>query len=1039
MPIVDIPTMRLDTALDTPKGFQVTPGFADIEKGSNTPPRENWASTLDSPLLSTVAGATSALGAAFRRDNLIGSALSAEDRRPGEWDYSYKPYDDIKGTEYEQHSDRFLDARNANHARSIKRQIDQEVEDVKTLGAMPWYQSVPVELLAGGFDLPTLMPAGAFVRSVKGGFSVARTAVSVGTMAGVSSTTQEAGLHAIQETRTVEESAVNIGASVLLGSLIGAGGAKLLSNVEWNEGVRALDRIVAKEPVPDAKVTTSHPSSIGAAALEPHTLDETAVAGAVAGGLARATRPLNPAMRISQSPNSATREVGSNLFEMSTYMRGNEDGFASPVSAETLRKEWDGGLMLAVQATRNNYSSYRKAGGNLSRSEFESEIGKAMRRGDEHAIPEVAAAAKSWRSNVIEPLKEVAIKAKLLPEDVSVETATSYFSRMWKRGQLIADEPVFKKVVRDWVGRNIPRWREAFDAETSKKSAKLKNEKLTEYLADRRLERDARFGDDLATRSMSDDIANEVFNKLTGRASEGTRPEFITITSRGPLKERTFNIPDELVERWLESDVGLVGRRYQRVMSSDVELANKFGTPDMKDALQKVRDGYDKLRKGVTDPKELTRFANAEKSDLRDLEGVRDIIRGIYGQSGVDADYGYIFRIANSLQYIFKMGQVVLSSLTEPVRVVAAKGLLPFMRDGFNGLSNIHALGLSIEEARLAGNINDKILAHRLSTLADLTDFYGSRGPVEKFMDNATNVASSWNGIRMWTDAGKMLASTMIQNQILKGVTNFAKLSAKERRYLAFVGIDESMATRIAKQFSDHGEEIGGVNVARTTAWTDDVAKRTYRAALNKDLDSMIVTKGAGDVPLFANTPFGRLILQFNTFNLASHQRILMRGLQEGHARFLGTVMALSTMGMLQTYLAAVANNRTNKLPSMAENPGWWIAEGLDRSGLFSVPIQIANGVEKLTGINPIKAPMKMGDVGQTGSQRIANRNELGVLGPTAGTIHDIGTVASAPKNIMAGEDITQGQKNAAERLIPFNSYYGMRQFLKYILNPPVN
>ena len=138
MPIVDTPTMRLDTALDTPKDFQVTPGFADIEKGSNAPPRENWASTLDSPLLSTVAGVTSALGAAFRRDNLVGAALSAEDRKPGEWDYSYKPYDDINGTEYEQYSGRFLDARNANHARSIKRQIDQEVEDVKTLVAMPW-------------------------------------------------------------------------------------------------------------------------------------------------------------------------------------------------------------------------------------------------------------------------------------------------------------------------------------------------------------------------------------------------------------------------------------------------------------------------------------------------------------------------------------------------------------------------------------------------------------------------------------------------------------------------------------------------------------------------------------------------------------------------------------------------------------------------------------------------------------------------------------------------------------------------------------
>lgn len=1667
MGIVDVPSFNVAARVDTPKGFAVTPGKLDADHGSDAPPRENWASTLDSPLLSAVAGVTGTMGAAFRQNNVVASAMSAEDKDHRQWDFNYKPYDDVKGSRYEPHWERFIDARNQKHADAIKRQIDQETDDKRTLEGLPWYARMPAELIAGTLDLPTLIPGGAFIKSTKGGFSIARSAVATGIGAGAGAAIQEAGLHASQETRTIAESGVNVAGSVLLGGMIGAGGAKLLSHLEWrksaadlatanrvmgepaedvaigyhgspnaknltelkaseggelgaglyfsrdkevaqgysrvgdltgNEGTldlkiaganlkevtreeflaarsalyadeqaknggvwsrevaaRAERRLIedyqaqgyhgiydVKErqgvifpdhvgkatidrgtiargettpytPEQAAAATGGHPSSIGAAALEPHGLEQTAISGAVAGGVAKVSRRLNSAQRLSQSESPVTRDVAGNLFEMSSYTRGNESGVASPIAAETLRKEWDGGLMNAVRATRDHYASYRKGGGDLSRTEFENEVGRAMRRDDKHAVPEVARAAQAWRSQVFDPLKEAAIKAKLLPEDVGVDTAASYFSRMWRRGALIAQEPEFKQVVSNYYSNLIKKEFEASATNYNKRVAQLEQEaadltltpeqrattlreletaktlheatrfelseqadrlsdlagdlrtaksdladrKITEaaynakveavkaeraeitkaggqdlrdfleqrttlnrrerhvefgnaglqerseralsqladieeanqrsmerlvakgqklekdldrldadaleeritqlaenygaiarkaeqsaeranktiegikergakaeahakrvrerevakearspenyslleflasqgglkpdpelkaivdknpfipgrgylfrkngmtldrareaavldkYLVDNdvtgvmaenvqststvrdlldaidaeargqkqyklgreperrqdraselhdinqaldhaledagfkasevpdnvrdravaildregtidpldayeravmepskaevkvqaRLEKEAdyqsklaermdavaqrleaarnldhdavmaeiksaidkvtretssaslergaragrlgeklealdpkriedrlkaidavkkdmerRFYDRWEIRSLGEaidpankaaarfddhakEVADEVFNKLTGRASEGVRPEFISITSRGPMKERTFNIPDELVEPWLESNAVEVGRRYQRVMSSDVELANKFGSPDMKDALAKVDSSYDRLRQGITDPKELTRINAAQVEDKKHLAAVRDIIRGIYGQGNASADYAYMFRIAASAEYVLKMGSVVLSSLTEPVRVVAAKGLLPFMRDGFNALSNIKALKLSIEEARLAGNINDKILAHRLSTLADLSDVYGSRGPVEKFMDNATNVASSWNGIRMWTDAGKSLASTLIQNQILKGVSDFAGAGAKTRKYLAFLGIDEGMAERIGKQFAEHGENMGGVHVAKTEAWTDDVAVRIYRAALNKDLDSMVVTRGAADLPLFAHSPIGRIILQFNTFNLASHQRILMRGLQEGGARFVGTVAAMTTMGMLQTYLAALAGNRMSKLPNMAEDPGWWLSEGLDRSGVFSVPFQIANGVEKLTGFNPVKAPMKMFDQGNSQSARMANRNELGaVLGPAAGTLQDIGAVAGISKTLAEGKDVTQGQKNAATRLVPFNSYFGVRQMLNYVVNPP--
>jgi hypothetical protein len=46
-------------------------------------------------------------------------------------------------------------------------------------------------------------------------------------------------------------------------------------------------------------------------------------------------------------------------------------------------------------------------------------------------------------------------------------------------------------------------------------------------------------------------------------------------------------------------------------------------------------------------------------------------------------------------------------------------------------------------------------------------------------------------------------------------------------------------------------------------------------------------------------------------------------------------------------------------------------------------------------------------------------------------------TAGMIPKQAVKGEDVTQGQKNAAERLLPFNSYLGLRQMLRYLINVP--
>jgi hypothetical protein len=1043
MPVADLSPLDPAIPVDTPRGMAVSPGAL----GEPAPADADWS-----------VGRLAA--AQLRQENSIGSWLASEQRHR-EVNDGLDPWAEIKGTPYEQHFDSFADVFNRADFEGVKRQIDRETEDRKTIAAAPAWASIPLGMTSGVLDWPTLLPGGAFVRAGKGGFSAAKSALSVGTAAGVGVTVQELGLHASQELRTPEESAVNISAGVLIGGLLGGAGAKLLSDAEWISATRNLDADIAAPAAADDMLgaATANPSSLGAAALGNKTLDEMTISGTVAGRVAKATAWANPGQRLMQSPNEAARETALNLFDMTQYLRGNREGIASPQSVEKLRQEWNSGLMQAIEADNAAYKAYRQRVGKeaMKRTQFEDEVGRAGFRGDKHEIPEIAQSAQAWRKNVGDPLRDAAANTPtrtgetMLPEGITVDTATSYFSRVPNRMKMQADEAGFKDAVASWVHRSAGRWRQEFEAEMAAKlsDAQAKAAKgtveakraLRDLEIEIRNERDAKFGDDAWTQQRAREVADEVFDKYMGKWDPEPgqiRPEQFKVGARGPLKGRTFNMPDELLEPWMEHNATNIWTRYHRIMATDIEMTRKFGDPLMTEPLEKVKARYDELRKGETDPDKLRKLNEREKADMRDLEGVRDLLRHTYPTSQAGREWGHIARIANSLNYVRLMGQVMLSSLPEAPRAAMVHGLRPFVTESFSALRNLKALKMSANEAKLAGNISDRVLASRLATIADIADTYTSKGPVEKFMDNMTNVASSWNGIRLWTDGVRSISTVVSQNRILRTVTNWDKAGKKDRDLLNFLGVDQAMAERIAKQFDQHGETIDKVMGAGTERWTDDVAQRAFRFALNKDLDSLVVTRSVADVPLMANTPLGRVIFQFNTFNLASHQRVLLRGLQEGPQRFIGGVVALTSMGMLGTYLAAVAGNRVDKLPDFAENPGWWIGEGLDRSGIFMMPFMLANAAEKLSGINPIRRPMQAFDEGRQGSDRVRARNRASIFGPSSGLASDVLDLPGiAHAAVSSDVEVTPGQRNTMERLIPFQSYAGMRQMLRYIVNPP--
>lgn len=181
-------------------------------------------------------GGAAIWGAAFRQTNSFVSAMQAM-RNSGSFAPTpgYNPVDDIKEWKDQRylldHGSRFVGSRSYAETNAIKAQIDQEESD-KRLLASSGSAGFIAQMGAGFLDPTILMPAGVAVDSVKGGLTFARAAARTGAAGLLQTATQEALLHASQQTRTFEESAINVASGTILSALIGGGAAALLSRGE---------------------------------------------------------------------------------------------------------------------------------------------------------------------------------------------------------------------------------------------------------------------------------------------------------------------------------------------------------------------------------------------------------------------------------------------------------------------------------------------------------------------------------------------------------------------------------------------------------------------------------------------------------------------------------------------------------------------------------------------------------------------------------------------------------------------------------------
>lgn len=963
------------------------------------------------------------LGAAFRTQNVIGSFLSAQGLPdPNRIEDGFDAIDYVKDdTEFAPYVEDFAGVFNRKAADALKIQIRREERDRRTLDAagVPGFLA---QAAAGLADLPTLIPFGGPLMA--GARSVGGTAIRIGTAAGIDAAVSEAALQATQRTRTTDETVVNIGGSIVLGSALGALVARYLNPVE----ARALSRKIEDQEAAFADVDRafSGGASAGAAAKDkgPLKLKDEALISKLP-----LVNQQDPLIRLQLGELETGRVAVRQLAETPLEYAENAAGVATERggSVETRIKMWQAPLYRATREIDTEYARYYHAtpeptawqrrlspalsefdrmrgGQKLTYKQFKEEVGRAAYMGGEHQIPEVRSAAKVYRE-LDERLKKAAIDARLFPEDVDVVGDISHRFRMYNKQRIIAGRNRFAAVLHDYF-------------KTQRDIAAKVDEAADK--ADDAAKKAAEFG------RLSDDelksVVDEVINTILGNA-EGRIPYDIVAGPRGPLKERVLKIESAKIHDFLENDIEQVMRAQLRTMSADVELAKKFGSVDLKEEIRKIHDEADARIAKATTPKERQRLEKARKNAVRDVEGIRDRLRGTYklpsDPSSLVLRAG---RIARNLNYMRLLGGMTISAIPDIAKVTFTHGLTSTFRDGFMPLMrNFKAVRLAGEEVKAAGTALDMVLDSRTMALADITDDFGRHSKFERGLSALSSKFGVMSLMAPWNAALKQFSGLVTMTNILRASEAVTKGTASPDmvRKLAAAGIDADLAGRIAKEFAKHGEKIDGVWVAKGADWTDKEALEAFRAAVVRDVDRIIVTPGQ-DKPLWMSTELGKTVGQFKSFAISSMQKTLLSGIQQRDAATLnGTLLMLGLGAMVY------ALKEKNAGRELSDDPRVWAAEALDRSGLTGWLVEANNIAEKATR-------GRVGLSALTGQQitRYASRNVTGAfLGPSADAVSDIFQVSGS---IFAG-DTTQADLRRMRQMLPFQNLFWMRSLFNKV------
>ena len=974
------------------------------------------------------------LGAYWRQENIIGSGLNQEIGLPETKDNP--DFDAYSFFTEEEKSDRAfvskaLYADNEEEILATRRQVTKERAD-KDMMAKAGAVGVALGLPVMVFDPISLLTIGGAVRNTyKVGKSIFSSAMVTGSVISAETAVQEAALHTQQLTRTFGESALNVSASAFLSGVLGASVAKMSGAGANDKFVDALVDVMNVEPkiaagvnsvINDVDVPAFGTDSVGAA----KTFKDTQVKGKVARKLVD-WLGFDPLSRTITSENPFTRIIASRLAENPIEMDGD-----ILQAAESLAMYHRGKLGVAVERNEEFFIEYKKAGGKLPRQKFNESVASAIRTGDSN-VPQIKSSADMWNKELYNPLKDEMIAQKLLPEDVEIHTANNYLNRVWNKEKVNAQYPQFVRKVSTWLADKDQRLFNEASLASKQIDALNKTEvtgEATKEIA--RLQAiidkaEFKKGKDFEPEDYNN-IAKQIATRITGTPDGrlpydwkmgdgspggGVNNKGISGTSlRGPLRNRVFQIDDAIIEEFLENDIETLGARFLQNVAADIELTREFGDVNMADQIRDISRWYEDKMEIAPTPKESLRLGKQRDADIRDISGMRDRMRGVYGFSENNI-WTRMARSSRDLNYLRLLGGVTVSSLPDVSRVFMAEGFGKTFKSGLVPLvASSKRFKAAASELKRYGVGNDAFMSGKSEVIADVGDYAQGGTMLERGLRSGASKFGKLNFLDYWTAGMKQLHAVTMQTSIFDGLAK-----GKYDKRLARLGIDEQSAKDMYAQVKLYGTNQDGIWLTNAKNWDRPDLERMWGAAVRKESDRVIVIPGQ-EKPLFMSREMGKTVGQFRSFILSATQRVFIAGLQNQDHNALGGFASLVGMGMFTYNLKQKIAGR-----EVSDDPAVWIMEGIDRSGVVGIIGEVTNTMEKLSG-NSLGLRPLLG-IDAPASKQVSRSVQESALGPTFGSL--LSTGISASNALISKDEMTEADIRTLRRLIPLQNLFYLR------------
>lgn len=780
------------------------------------------------------------------------------------------------------------------------------------------------------------------------------------------------------------------------------------------------------------------------------------------------------------------------------------------------------GIQATNQEFYNFYKRTKSAGGLRSlaavsaKEQFMFDVTDAMHlklRGRSHSVPEVNKAAEAYLNKVFYPMikeaKELGLPAfKELSEPELLTIATQHI----KHDKVISEPLALHSIARQHAYYKIMN-----DPDL------MKNKKLIKMLEESTEVTGSRI---VSAMDLSEAIAAKlmarwggVFNKH-GSASLLTEvPLMAKFAYIDPtMKFKVKDVAGKEVERtfgeFLEKNMEKTARSWVRSMGPDIEMYRTFGVVNPmeisgrhgevkaaqfwvdieKEQQAKLKAIAEDAEKRIAEkaktasPEELAKFtekvqAQVEKANTKigqdvknfkiDMETMIGRLRHTWGQPKDPTNPWFrTARAVMNLNTVRLMGMVTISSFADVARLVMKHGFMTTMRDGLIPLlTDLRAIKMSAEEGMYSGAILDLVMHGRSNAWADLFDETEFGTLAERGLQQMTNKIGMVALFDYWNTGLKSMSSALTiadMSRALKAVDAGTATKA-QKRYLAKLGLDETLSKRMWKKITtDGGEEVRpGVWLPNTGDWdkvkigedwedlidfetyeykpwvTDEMKaqvregqdlQRVYRAALGRNINDTIVTPGIERPNWTDATTSGRLIAQFRSFGLSSHYKTLTAAAQEvavGNMApiITGTSFSLA-LGIVSYYAWAATFGTDSPQFKKAQDTidaalrgefedGWdkLFDEAIARSGLLGAFEELRKTAERVPAIQDYAT---FADTPTTRSPFVNPFSEA--FGPTYGSLLETGN------RLMLGVgDWGDSESHTLRKLFPYQNVLYLR------------